>query len=73
MEPILLAKYKDGTYQKGSFSGRSNTDHNLITCEDKIFILSILQSYVINLYHTHILHPGTDISEAMICQHLHCP
>ena len=37
-ETILLAKYKYGKYQKGSFRGRSHTYINLITCEDKIFI-----------------------------------
>ena len=38
-EPSLLAKYKDGTYHKGSFCGGSNIYINLITCEDNIVIL----------------------------------
>ena len=44
-DPSLLAKYKQGTYQTGSFPGGSNIYVNLITCDDNIFILSILQSY----------------------------
>ena len=37
-EPIILAKYKYGTYHKGYFSGGGNIDLNLITCKDKIVI-----------------------------------
>ena len=33
-DPILLAKYKDGTYQKGSFCRGSNIYINLIMCEN---------------------------------------
>ena len=36
--PSLTAKYKYGTYHKGSFRGGSNKHLSLITCEDKIFI-----------------------------------
>ena len=43
---ILMSKYKDGAYHKSSFSGVIDIYLNLITCEDKIVILSILQSYV---------------------------
>ena len=38
-----------GTYQKVSFRGGSNTNLNLITCEDKIFIPSIPKSYALHL------------------------
>ena len=38
-EPITIAKYKDNTYHKGSFSGGSNDNINLITCKDNIGIL----------------------------------
>ena len=47
-EPSLMDKYKDGMYHKGSFCVGSNIDTNLIMCEDKIFITSILQSYVLH-------------------------
>ena len=45
----------------------------MIMCEDKIFITSILQCFVLNRYHTYILYPGMEITEAMICQHLYWP
>ena len=66
--PSLLAKNKMGTYHKGYFYGGSNINLNLITCEDKIVIPSILQSYVLNWYNTYLLNPGMDRTEAMICQ-----
>ena len=34
-EPSIKAKYKYGTYHKGSFSGFSNTDLKLIRCKNK--------------------------------------
>ena len=37
-EPIIIAKYKDGTYHKGSFRGVSNIGLSLITCKGKIVI-----------------------------------
>ena len=43
-EPRLIAKYKGGMHQKGYFHGGSNIDLNLITCEDKIVIPSILKN-----------------------------
>ena len=72
-EPSITAKYKDGKYHKGYFRGLSNTDLKLITCKDKIGIPSILQSYVVHWYHTYLLHPGMDRTEAVICQHLYWP
>ena len=39
-EPILMAKYQDGTCHKGYFYGESNIDINLIKCKDQIFIPS---------------------------------
>ena len=53
-----MDEYKDGTYHKGSFCGVSNIYINLIMCEDKIVIQSILKSCVLHWYHTYILHPG---------------
>ena len=72
-EPIILAKYKNGTYHKGSFCGDSKIYLKLIMCKDNIVILSKLQSYVLHWYHTYILHTGMDITEAMIFQHLYWP
>ena len=72
-EPIITAKYKDGTYHKGSFCGGINIDIKLITCKDKIVIPSILQSYVVHWYYTYFLHPGMARMEAMIFQHLYWP
>ena len=66
----LLAKYKDGTYQTGSFCGVSNINLNLITCDHNILIPSILQSYALHWYHIYLLHPGMDRTEAMIYQNL---
>ena len=68
-----MDKYKDGTYHKGYFLGGSNSDLNLIMCEDKIVIPSKLQSYVLHWYHTYTLHPGMYITEAMINHNLYCP
>ena len=42
-------------------------------CEDKIFITSILQSYVLHWYNKYLLHPGIYIMEENILQHLYCP
>ena len=70
-EIILKAKYEEGKYQKGSFCGGSNTNLNLITCEDKIFIPSILQSYVLHWCYTYLLHLGMDRTEAMILKHFY--
>ena len=73
LELSIIAKYKYGLYHKDSFCGGINSDINLITCKDKIVILSKLQSYVLHWYHTYLLHPGMDRAEAMVCQHLYWP
>ena len=56
-----MDKYKDVTYHKGYFFGGINIDINLIMCEDKIDITSIIQSYVLHWYHKHLFHIGIDI------------
>ena len=43
-----MAKYEDVTYHKGCFLGGDNIGLKLIKCEDKIFIPSILQKYVLH-------------------------
>ena len=73
IEPSLMDTYKDGTYHNCSFRRGSNDNFSLITCNDKIVILSILQSYVLHWYHTYILHPVMDRTEANIFQHLYRP
>ena len=72
-ESRITAKYNDGTYHKGSFCGGSNIDINLITCKDDIVVPPILQIYLLHWYHTYILHPGMDITEAIIFQNLYWP
>ena len=62
-----------GTYQKCSFCGGINVRINHIMCKDKVVIPSIIQSYVLNWYHTYLLHPLMDITEAMIRQHVYWP
>ena len=42
-EPSIIAKYKYGTYHKGSFRGGSDIDLKLIRCKDNIVIKSKLQ------------------------------
>ena len=69
IETNLRAKYKDGTYHTGSFYGISNIGLNLIAFEDKIIIPTMIQSYILHWYHTHLLHPGMDRTEAKIFQH----
>ena len=72
-EPSIIDKYKYGTYHKGSFRVGSNINLKLIMCEDEIVILSKIQSYILHWYHTYLLHPGMDRTEAIICQHLYWP
>ena len=40
-------------------------------CEGNIAIILIIQGCVLNWYHKFLLHPGMDITEAMIIQHLY--
>ena len=68
-----MAEYKDGTYHKGYFSGGSNDELKLITCEDKIVIPLKLQSYVLHWYNKYLLCPGLDRTEVIIFQHLYWP
>ena len=70
LKPSIRAKYKDGAYHKGSLCGGNNGDLNLKPCKDKIVIPSKLQSYAVHWYHTYLLHPVMDRTEAMIHQHI---
>ena len=66
-----MARYKNGMYHKGYFRGGSNDNLKLIMCKDRIFIPSKLQSYVLHWYHTYLLHPGMDRTEAVVHKHLY--
>ena len=61
------------TFKTISFCGASNINLNVITCEGEIVITSILQSYVLCWHYTHLLHPGMDRTEVVICQHFYWP
>ena len=73
LETKIIAKYKNGMYQQGSFRGGSNIDVKLIICKNNILIPSKLQSYLLHWYHTYLLHPGMDRTEAIIRQQLYWP
>ena len=67
--PFLLEKLKRANI-KYSFCGGRNIIE-LVTYNDKIVIPQKLQKYVLKWYHTYLLHPGLDRTEAMICQHFY--
>ena len=73
MDPSTKAKYKYGTYQQDTFRWVSNIDLKIITYKNREIISSNLQSYLVHWYHTYLIHPGMDITEAMIRQHLQFP
>ena len=60
-----------GTYHKGFFCGGDYIYLNLIMCKDNMLIPSILKSYVLHGYYRYLIHPGMDITEAMIFQRLY--
>ena len=64
-----MAKYKIVAYKRASYCGGRNDNFNPITCKGKIVIPVILQSYVLNLYHTYLLHSGMFRMLEMIHQH----
>ena len=66
----MLAKYKEGKYQFFVHGG-NNVYLDIITCENKIVIQSIIQSYVLHWCHTYLLHQGMDRLDAIIFQHLY--
>ena len=69
--PSLIGNLKCGKYKRGYFFGGRNNNCTLITCKGKTFILLILQRYVVNLYHTYLLHTGLDRTQATIIQYLY--
>ena len=50
-----MAKYDNRTYKTSSSCGGSNMNSKIITCEDKIYVVSVLQSYVLNKGYTYLL------------------
>ena len=64
----LVEKLKRANYHTKYFSGGGNTSM-LICKNNKIFVPKILQKYVVNWYHTYLLHPGMYCIEATISQH----
>ena len=63
---ILMDKYEMSVYQKDYFHGWTNININLLSCEDKIVIPPIIQSYVLHWYRTYLLHLVMIRMEAMI-------
>ena len=62
--------FKDGAYHKDSFSGGSNIYLNLITCDDMIVILLMIQNtYYIGTIHTSFIQEWIERSQrlANIC------
>ena len=68
-----MAKLKIVQYKCGSVFGVSNNNFNLLTCEYKIVIPLTLQKYVLNWYHTYLLHPVLDRMKATIYGIFTCP
>ena len=68
--PLLTEKLKCAEFTKGYLSGGRNTI-DLITYKYKRVIPQKLQKYVVKWYHTYLLHPGLDQTEAIILQHFY--
>ena len=58
--PRLMGKYDKGIQKFGPLHRGSNININIITCEYKIVISLLLQSYALQWYHTYLLFPGMD-------------
>ena len=69
-EPIQTEENNSAEYIKGSLYGCWNTI-NIVTFNDKIVIIQLLTSHPVKWYHKYLLHPGLDITEAIICQYLY--
>ena len=63
-------KLKCANYTKGYFC-RGRDTIELVTYDGKIVIPQKLQKHIVEWYHTYLLHPGPDITEAIILQHLY--
>ena len=68
----LLENLKRGVYTAKTFRG-GGKEFLIIFKEEKIVIPTQLREYVLNWYHTYLLHPGKHRTEAAINQHLYWP
>ena len=68
----LVDKLKRAIYQTETFCG-GKKKRQLICKNGKIVIPDALQKYVLNWYHTYLLHPGSDHTERTIAQHFFWP
>ena len=67
-EKEQVEKLKHANYHTKYSCGGGNI-FMLIFKNDKIVVPTILQKYVVNWYHTYLLHTGTEYTEATIIQH----
>ena len=66
----MAEKLKRAKHHTKYFCGGVNK-FMLICKIDKIEVTKILRKYVVNWYHTYLLYPGTERTEATISQHYH--
>ena len=68
----MVETLKFANYYTKYFCGGGNI-FMLICKNDKIVVPTILQKYVVNWYHTYLLHPVTERTEATISQKYYWP
>ena len=68
----ILKNLQKGIYSTDTFSGGEKS-LQLITYKRKIVIPADLKDRVMQFYHTYLLHPGLNRTEATIQQHLFWP
>ena len=68
----MVKALRAGQYQTKTFRG-GGKEYLLITQDGKIVVPKVLQQYVLNWYHTYLLHPGANRTEECIRQHLTWP
>ena len=71
-DPKVMDNLKRAIYHTETFCG-GGKERQLICKNGKIVIPAALQKYVLNWYHTYLLHPGTDRTERTIAQHFFWP
>ena len=69
-EKNMIEKLKRINYHTNFFCGSGNKCM-LISKNDKIDALIIIRKYIVNWYHTYLLHLGEDRVEATISHHLY--
>ena len=68
----LLAALKKGKHSVTAFHGGEKSI-DLITYKEKIVVPEALRDRAVHFYHTYLLHPGINRTEASIAQHLWWP